>query len=57
MTPLFLDRAWRYQPAASHANAAAFARRQQQRRREAAELSKPPEQPSNVKQLAKRRQA
>ncbi len=57
MTPLFLDRAWRYQPAASHANASAFARRQQQRRREATERAKPPEQPSNVKQLAKRRQA
>jgi hypothetical protein len=59
MTPLYLDRAWRYQPAASHANAAAFARRQQQRRREAAAQSQPhpADARSNVQPLKTRRTA
>ena len=51
----YLNRDWRYQPAASHANAAAFSRRQQQRRREAQEVKPAPV--SNVKPITKRRQA
>lgn len=53
MTPHYLNRDWRYHGAASHANAAPFARRQQQRRREAAERVRPVE-PSNVKQIGRR---
>lgn len=55
MTAHYLNRDWRYQPAASHASAAAFARRQQQRRREAQEQPKVVE--SNVKTIGKRRAA
>ena len=50
MKPHYLNPDWRYNPAASHANAAPFARRQQQRRRAAQEAAKVA---TNVKPLRK----
>ncbi len=50
MTAHYLNPEWRYHSAASHANAAPFARRQQQRRRAAQEAAKVA---TNVKPLRK----
>ena len=49
--PHYLNNDWRYQPAASHASSAGFARRQAQRRRDAQEAAKVTA--TNVKQLRK----
>lgn len=48
MKPHYLNPDWRYNPAASHANAGAFARRQALRRRAAQEAAKVA---SNVKPI------
>lgn len=52
MTAHYLNRDWRYNTAASHANADAFRRRQHQRRREAQAKEEPP---PAVVSIAKRR--
>lgn len=51
MKPHYLNPEWHYHSAASHANAAPFARRQQQRRRQAQEAAKVA---TNVKPIRKR---